>query len=78
MSEPHLPSSSRSEPSRAALGIIFLIVLIDLMGFGIIIPLLPFYVHDPKNNPMKVTLLIRVASKESPVAHPGMERRATK
>jgi DHA1 family tetracycline resistance protein-like MFS transporter len=62
MSEPHLPSSSRSEPSRAALGIIFLIVLIDLMGFGIIIPLLPFYVHDPENNPMKVTLLFSVFS----------------
>jgi DHA1 family tetracycline resistance protein-like MFS transporter len=53
---------SSAGPSRGALGIIFLIVLIDLMGFGIIIPLLPFYIHDPDQNPMKVTLLFSVFS----------------
>src|SRR5256885_5984293 len=51
-----------TEPPRAALGTIFLIVLIDLMGFGIIIPLLPFYIRDPEANPMKVTLLFSVYS----------------
>ncbi len=50
------------QPPKGALGIIFLIVLIDLMGFGIIIPLLPFYVRDPELNPMKVTLLFSVYS----------------
>ena len=50
------------EPPKGALGVIFLIVLIDLMGFGIIIPLLPFYVKDPDSNPMKVTLLFSVYS----------------
>ena len=50
------------QPAKGALGIIFLIVLIDLMGFGIIIPLLPFYVREPELNPMKVTLLFSVYS----------------
>ena len=50
------------QPPKGALGIIFLIVLIDLMGFGIIIPLLPFYVRDPQANAMKVTLLFSVYS----------------
>ena len=50
------------QPPKGALGIIFLIVLIDLMGFGIIIPLLPFYVKDPESNPMKVTLLFSIYS----------------
>src|SRR5207247_10828145 len=47
---------------RGAIGIIFLIVLLDLMGFGIIIPLLPFYIKDPEANPLKVTLLFSVYS----------------
>lgn len=47
---------------RGALGIIFLIVFVDLMGFGIIIPLLPFYVHMPQNRPFQVTLLFSVYS----------------
>ena len=51
-----------ADAPKGALGIIFLIVLIDLMGFGIIIPLLPFYVRDPESNPMKVTLLFSVFS----------------
>src|SRR5437764_14830076 len=50
------------DPPRGALGIIFLIVLIDLMGFGIILPLLPFYVREPEANPMKVTLLFSIYS----------------
>jgi DHA1 family tetracycline resistance protein-like MFS transporter len=64
MSEPQNldDAGSPKEPLRAALGIIFLIVLIDLMGFGIIIPLLPFYIRDPEANPMKVTLLFSVYS----------------
>ena len=67
MSEPlplnfETPPDPLTEPPKGALGIIFLIVLIDLMGFGIIIPLLPFYVHDPSYNPMKVTLLFSIYS----------------
>src|SRR5207244_11370921 len=40
----------------------FMIVLEDVMGFGIIIPLLPFYVKDPEHNPLKVTLLFSIYS----------------
>src|SRR5688572_6161114 len=50
------------EPPKGALGIIFLIVVIDLMGFGIIIPLLPFYVPNYSEHPLKVTLLFSVFS----------------
>jgi DHA1 family tetracycline resistance protein-like MFS transporter len=32
--------------SRSRLGVIFLTVLIDLIGFGIIIPILPYYAQD--------------------------------
>jgi DHA1 family tetracycline resistance protein-like MFS transporter len=64
MSEPQKPDDQQpgDEPPRGALGIIFLIVLIDLMGFGIIIPLLPFYVPDYRENALKVTLLFSVFS----------------
>jgi MFS transporter, DHA1 family, tetracycline resistance protein len=55
-------SPSPAEPGRGALGIIFLIVLMDLLGFGIIIPLLAFYVPDFQNHQLKVTLLFSVYS----------------
>jgi MFS family permease len=51
-----------SEPPRGALRIIFFIVLMDLLGFGIIIPLAPFYIPDYQNHPMEVTLLFSVYS----------------
>ena len=50
------------EASKRAMAIIFGIVVIDLMGFGIIIPLLPFYFHERQTNPLKVTLLFSVFS----------------
>jgi MFS family permease len=42
-------------PPKGALRIIFLIVMMDLLGFGIIIPLLAFYVPDFQNHPLQVT-----------------------
>jgi MFS transporter, DHA1 family, tetracycline resistance protein len=57
---PDLPAGSPAP--KGALAIIFLIVFIDLMGFGIIIPLLPFYVNMPQHNPFKVTLLFSIFS----------------
>ena len=38
------PPTADGRPGKAAVHIISLIVMIDLIGFGIIIPLLPFYV----------------------------------
>jgi MFS transporter, DHA1 family, tetracycline resistance protein len=49
-------------PPKGALLSIFLIVLVDFLGFGLIIPLLPFYIPDYQNNPLKVTLLFSVYS----------------
>ena len=66
MSEPvppaDQPSDATVQPPKGALGTIFLIVFIDLLGFGIIIPLLPRYVPDFTHNPLKVTLLFSVYS----------------
>src|ERR687890_1213448 len=62
MSDAPKLDSAGGDPPKGAMGIIFLIVLIDLMGFGIIIPLLPFYVPDYKEHALKVTLLFSVFS----------------
>ncbi len=35
-----------SEPRRASLAVLFLTVFIDLLGFGIVLPLLPIYARD--------------------------------
>ncbi len=39
-------SPSRSAGGRGALGVIFLTVFLDLVGFGIVIPILPLYAED--------------------------------
>src|SRR5215213_1999427 len=63
MSERLEPAAAAGEPApKGALLAIFLIVLVDFLGFGLIIPLLPFYVPDYENNPMKVTLIFSVFS----------------
>jgi DHA1 family tetracycline resistance protein-like MFS transporter len=47
---------------KGALGIIFLIVLMDLLGFGIIIPLLPLYAEQYKASALEVGLLMSIYS----------------
>lgn len=42
---PSGPAGSKG-PSRSALLIVFLVVFIDLLGFGIVLPLLPIYASD--------------------------------
>jgi MFS transporter, DHA1 family, tetracycline resistance protein len=47
--EPGLQAESSTAParsSRSALLIVFLVVFIDLLGFGIVLPLLPLYASD--------------------------------
>ncbi|MCL7938190.1 MAG: MFS transporter, partial [marine benthic group bacterium] len=44
--------------SRTVLGIIFLTVFLDLVGFGIVLPLLPFYATDLGATPLIVGLII--------------------
>ena len=43
MSEPTTP---KDRANRPALLIVFLVVVIDLLGFGIVLPLLPRYAED--------------------------------
>jgi len=47
---------------KAALFTVFLVVLIDLMGFGLILPLLPFYASEFDANPVQIGLLYSVYS----------------
>jgi len=42
--------------------ILFLIVVIDLIGFGLVIPLLPFYAERFDASPQQVTMLMAVFS----------------
>ena len=51
-------SDARSSPGRKAMGLIFLTVLIDLIGFGLIIPALPTYAQELKADEQTVGLLI--------------------
>jgi DHA1 family tetracycline resistance protein-like MFS transporter len=57
-----LPLAPGGRSARRALAVIFLIVFVDLMGFGIIIPLLQFYVPDFQSRPLAVTLLFSTYS----------------
>lgn len=59
---PNSESQPQAQPPKGALAIIFFIVMMDLLGFGIIIPLLAFYVPDFQHNPMKVTALFSIYS----------------
>jgi MFS family permease len=47
------------------LTIVFLTIFIDLIGFGIVLPLLPFYAQDYGATPLAVGLLVAV--------HPAMQ-----
>ncbi len=44
--------------SSSRLAILFLSVLVDMVGFGIVLPLLPFYAEEFGATPLQVTLLI--------------------
>jgi MFS transporter, DHA1 family, tetracycline resistance protein len=45
-------------PGRFPLAILFMAVLVDMMGFGIVIPVLPFYALEMGATAVEVTLLI--------------------
>lgn len=47
---------------RGRLGLLFLAVLVDLVGFGIVLPLLPFYATDLGAAGLQVGLLVTVYS----------------
>jgi len=71
MSDPKpLDDAAPTEPPKGSLAIIFLIVFTDLMGFGVIIPLLPFYAREFAASNVQVTLLFSVYSVCQLVASP--------
>lgn len=52
------------------MAILFLIVFVDLVGFGLVIPLLPFYAERFGASPLQMTLLFAVYSLMSMLAAP--------
>ena len=48
--------------SKAALGVVFLVVFIDLIGFGIVIPLSPYLARKYAASPFEVGLLMSIFS----------------
>ena len=58
------------QPPKGAIGIIFLIVLMDLFGFGVIIPLLPFYAKKFAASDLEVGLLFSIFSACQLIATP--------
>ena len=64
-SQPANRSVSPNQPTasnRAALATVFLVVMIDLLGFGIVLPLLPFYAKEFAATPLTIGLLYSVYS----------------
>jgi len=53
---------ARSSSPRAALMTVFLVVLVDLVGFGIILPLLPFFASQFQAGPAAIGTLYAVYS----------------
>ena len=47
---------------RATLGVLFLTVFVDLVGFGLVLPLLPFFAHHFHANGLEITVLSSVFS----------------
>jgi MFS transporter, DHA1 family, tetracycline resistance protein len=52
--------STSMQPVRKPFGLLFMIVLADMVGFGIMIPLLPFYARQFHASNIEVTLLLSV------------------
>lgn len=55
-------TAEQAEPPKGAMGTIFLVALVDMLGFGLVIPLLPFYARQFQASPLQVTLLFSIFS----------------
>lgn len=55
---------------RSGLGVLFGTVMVDMMGFGIVLPLLPFYAQDLGATPVLVTVIIAAFSVTQLLAAP--------
>ena len=63
-------TTNAPQPSRSALGVLFTVVFINLVGFGIVIPLLPFYGQTLDAPPWQVALMFSAYSLGQFVAEP--------
>ncbi|MGC4048191.1 MAG: MFS transporter [Paludibaculum sp.] len=62
--------SSPSSPAKGALGVIFLIVFLDLMGAGILIPVIPYIVEPYRADALTVGILAMAFSAAQFLASP--------
>ncbi|MBN9660605.1 MAG: MFS transporter [Acidobacteria bacterium] len=62
--------SSPSTPAKGALGVIFLIVFLDLMGAGILIPVIPYIVEPYRADALTVGILAMAFSAAQFLASP--------
>src|SRR4051812_2548582 len=69
-SAPTLSYEPPQPPPKGALRIIFFIVFMDLLGFGVIIPLMPIYARQFNASPLEVTLLFAIYSACQFIASP--------
>src|SRR5689334_19048548 len=58
---PVLPYAAAAAPKGALLAIFF-VVLVDMLGFGLVIPLLPFYARQFQASAIEVTFLFSIFS----------------
>src|SRR5947208_14481362 len=65
-----LSYESPQPPPKSALRIIFFIVFMDLLGFGVIIPLMPIYARQFQASPLQVTLMFAIYSACQFIASP--------
>jgi len=73
MSEPHPPAASSPVPVTA-FATLWLTLFLDLVGFGIVIPVLPFYATSFGASPQVVTLLATAYSLAQFMASPVLGR----
>jgi hypothetical protein len=66
------PDPDRQMLKTSRLAILFVTVLVDMVGFGIVLPLLPFYAEEFGASPFEVTLLIASFSAMQFVAVPDL------
>lgn len=62
LNEPQVNEAGAPAPSRGSLAVIFLTVFIDLLGFGIVLPLLPIYADIFGEDPSGIVIGLLMAS----------------
>ena len=59
MAEPSDASQAKEDPrARRVIALVFVTVFLDLIGFGIVIPLMPFYVQSMGGSAFTVGVLL--------------------